>query len=74
MLKQESVEIQKKLQEKERVYNQNRDLVTKNCAQASTIDRLRKDAKEKDKKIEELLNEQSRLRMNQGTTGYKLPG
>ena len=42
------MEIQKKLTEKERVYNQNRDLVTKNCAQASNIDRLRKAAKEKD--------------------------
>ena len=31
MLKQEAIEIGKKLAEKEKVYNQNRDLVTKNC-------------------------------------------
>lgn len=33
MLKQEAMEISKKLDEKNKVYNQNRDLVTKNCGQ-----------------------------------------
>ena len=72
MLKQEAVEIQKKLHEKDKVYSQNRDLVTKNCSQQSWIDRLRRDAKEKDRKIEELTNEANRLRMTAGNSNFRL--
>lgn len=33
-----------KVAERERVHGQNRDLVTKNCGQASQIDRLKREA------------------------------
>ena len=50
-------DFQRKLEEKNKVYNQNRDLVTKNCAQQSVIDRLKKEVKEKNDKIEDLQTE-----------------
>ena len=42
-LKQDMSVLQNKLAERERVHGQNRDLVTKNCAQQSTISRLKKE-------------------------------
>ena len=71
-LKDQAMEFQRKLQEKEKVYNQNRDLVTKNCSQSSAIDRLKREAQDKDRKVEELANEVTKLRMQQNQ--YRAPG
>jgi len=47
----------RKLQEKEKVHNKNKDLVTKACGLRSMIDKLKYDLKERDSRIESLLQE-----------------
>lgn len=42
-MKENYLNMQAKLLEREKVHNVNRDLVTKNCGQQSLIDRLQKD-------------------------------
>jgi len=46
--------MQNKLSERERVHNQNRDLVTKNSAQQSTIARLKKEVSDLNQKVQSM--------------------
>jgi hypothetical protein len=50
-------QLQMKLQERERVHTQNRDLVTKNCAQQSQIENYKRQIQALQNKFEELQNE-----------------
>ena len=54
-MKKQSEIIEKKLEASKKIYNQNRDLVTKKCALQSTIDKLKYDVKDRDRRIEDLL-------------------
>ena len=58
-LKQDMSVLQNKLGERERVHGQNRDLVTKNCAQQSTISRLKKEIQDLNNKMETMAADKS---------------
>lgn len=53
-LRTEVQAIQRKLSEREKVWQQNKDLVTKNCGQQSTIDRLKRQAEALQRRVEDL--------------------
>ena len=68
-LKAEIEEMKQKLQERERVHGQNKDLVTKNCGQQSAIDQLRRQVQELKAKLELMNNERHKLESQQKQRG-----
>lgn len=56
---EELATIKARLMERNRVHEQNKDLVTKNCNQSSHIDKLKKDNDQLKRKVEDL-NQQLR--------------
>ena len=53
-----------KVNERERVHTQNRDLVTKNCGLQSLVDKLKKDVQALNRKNEQLSNENHQAKVN----------
>ena len=68
-IKDEVANLRSKLNERERVYQQNKDLVTKNCGQASQIDRLRKENEELKRNMEQIKNDQRAQEMQKQDVG-----
>ena len=55
--------MQSRLNEREKVHQVNRDLVTKNCGQSSHIDKLLRDNKALKEKLEAAQNETNKQRL-----------
>ena len=58
-LRAELQAVQRKLSEREKVWQQNKDLVTKNCGQAANIDRLKRQTEALQRKVEDLQSSQA---------------